>query len=292
MAKSLDEGFATFLSWLIPLSSEHAKAVSHKQSVKSCMENKFDCYSFFETGSFGNGTGIRHYSDTDYFAVCRTEKLKQNPGTTLREVKEALQARFTQTEGIEVDRPAVRVPFGTYASETLEVTPCDFIGMVQTPVGNVAQYDIAGYGSDWIRSSPSAHNKYVNQQNERLGGKLKPLIRLVKAWKYYNYVPINSFYIELRVTKYAEKETAIVYDIDLRYIIKLLYDNELASIQDPMGISGYVPACSTEANKTEALSKLSTAYSRAEKAYNERDKNLDNCFEWWDKFFNGRFPNR
>lgn len=292
MAKSLAEGFNTFLSWLAPSSSERAKAISHKQSVKSCMENNFDCYNFFETGSFGNGTGIRHYSDTDYFAVCKTEKLKANPGVTLREVKEALQRRFSSTEGIEVDRPAVKIPFGTYASESLEVTPCDFVGMIDTPVGNMPQYDIAGYGNEWIRSSPQAHNKFVKQEDERLGGKLKPLIQLVKAWKYYNSVPISSFYLELRVTKYAEDETYIAYDVDLLRIIRLLYDKDLASVRDPMGISGLVPACSTTAKKEEALSKLKTALSRAEKAYDNRESNLDDCFYWWNRFFNDEFPSR
>jgi hypothetical protein len=91
MAKSLAEGFDTFLSWLVPSSSEHNKAASHKQSVESCMANNFDCYNFFETGSFGNGTGVRHYSDTDYFAVCASEKLYNDSGYSLRKVKEALQ---------------------------------------------------------------------------------------------------------------------------------------------------------------------------------------------------------
>jgi hypothetical protein len=292
MAKSLDEGFDTFLSWLVPLKSENKKAQDHKDSVQSCLESNFGCYRFFETGSFGHGTGVRHYSDTDYFAVCPSSQIYGNSGYSLRMVKEALQKKFWNTDAIEVRRPAVQIPFGTYKSENLEVTPCTYNGMVDTPVGNMPYYDIAGQNDTWMQSSPQAHIKYVKQEDERLGGKLKPLIQLIKSWKYYNSAPINSFYLELRVTKYAEKETSIVYDIDMRYIIKLLFENGLASIQDPMGISGYVPACNTDAKKTEALSKLSTAYSRAEKAYSERDKNLDNCFDWWDKFFNGRFPSR
>src|SRR5436190_23887591 len=109
MAKTLAEGFDTFLSWLVPLSSEHSKATSHKSSVESCMVNNFDCYNFFETGSFGNGTGIRHHSDTDYFAVCASEKLYTDSAYTLRKVKEALQSTFWQTDGIEVRTLAVRV---------------------------------------------------------------------------------------------------------------------------------------------------------------------------------------
>ena len=55
MAKTLEQGFDTFIGWLQPLDSEHNKAKSHKDSVQSCMENNFDCSLLFETGSFGHG---------------------------------------------------------------------------------------------------------------------------------------------------------------------------------------------------------------------------------------------
>ncbi len=292
MAKTLEEGFETFLSWLVPLNSEHDTAASHKSSVKSCLEKNFGCYSFFETGSFGHGTGVRHYSDTDYFAVCRTANLKRNSASTLRDVRIALQNTFWRTSGIEVKTPAVRIPFGRLKSEDLEVTPCDYRGLVETPLGKKATYDIPAYDGSWMRSSPGAHNAYVQKHDERLSGKLKPLIRLVKAWKFYNNVPIRSFYLELRVTKYAEGESTIIYDIDLKRIMKLLDDNQLASIRDPMGISGLIEACSTDVKRRDALSKLSTGLGRAEKAVDRRDGDLDKCFYWWDMFFDGRFPAR
>lgn len=292
MPKTLVEGFDAFLTRLIPLTSEHNKATSHRNSVESCMVNNFDCYEFFETGSFGNGTGIRHHSDTDYFAVCKSAKLYNDSAYSLRRVKEALQSTFWQTEGIEVRSPAVRIPFGTYASETIELTPCTFNGTISTPVGNYASYDIPDREGGWMKSSPKAHNAYVKREDDRLNGKLKHLIQLIKAWKYYNNVPIGSFYLELRVTKYAEGEKSIVYDIDVKSFIKWLYDNNLPKIQDPMGISGYVPACSSDARRTDALSKLATAHSRAEKAYAKRDTDLNDCFYWWNLFFNDNFPSR
>ena len=292
MAKTLDEGFEAFLERLVPLSSEHDTAKSHKGSVKSCLENNFKCSSFFETGSFGNSTGIRHYSDTDYFAVIPTGELWTDSAYSLRKVKEALQTTFWRTEGIEVSTPAVKLPFGTYASETLEVTPCIFAGFKDTPVGNHASYYIADGNSDWMQSSPGAHNKYVKQHDERLGYKLKPLIRLIKAWKFFNNVSISSFYLELRVTKYAEGEKSIVYSIDIKNIMKFLSDNELPRIQDPMGISGYINPCASDYKREDALSKVNTGYSRAEKANAQREGNIDLCFEWWDKFFGGKFPSR
>lgn len=292
MAKTLEQGFDTFISWLQPLTSEHKKASSHKDSVKSSMENNFKCSSLFETGSFGNGTGVRHHSDTDYFAVCPANELWTDSAYTLTKVKEALQSTFWSTSGIVVNSPAVRIPFGTYASETLEVTPAYRNGLFYTPVGSKYSYDIPNSSGGWMKSSPGAHISYVNRENDRLYGKLKPLIQLVKAWKFYNNVPISSFYLELRTTKYAEGESAIVYDIDLHHIIKHLYNNDLPSINDPMGISGYIVACSTHAKRQDALSKVKTAFSRADKAYDNRTSNLDDSFYWWNLFFNSEFPNR
>lgn len=292
MSKSLEEGFNTFLNWISPLSTEHNKAQSHKDSVSSCLEKYFGCYSFFETGSFGNGTGVRHYSDTDYFAVIKTDKLSQNSSYTLRKVKEALQLTFWKTNGIEVNSPAVVIPFGTFTSETMEIIPCDFQGMYDTDYGKKPVYDIPNLSGGWMKSSPNTHNAYVKNNDIRLKNKLKPLIQLVKAWKFFNNVPISSFYLELRITKYAESEKSILYDIDIKRIMKYLSDINLASIQDPMGISGYINACNTDVKKEDALSKLSTGLSRVEKAYVQKDKDLDNCFYWWNLFFNNQFPSR
>jgi len=292
MAKNIEDGFKTFIGRLAPLTSEHDKAKTHRESVRGSMIKNFQCYDFFETGSFGNGTGVRHYSDTDYFAVCPSKELWTSSSYTLKIVKEALQTTFRRTTGISVSTPAVQIPFGQYASENLEVTPCTFNGLVDTPIGKKSSYDISDFAGGWMKASPQAHNAYVKRENDRLGGKLKPLIQLVKAWKFNNNVPITSFYLELRITKYAEKETVIVYDIDLKNIINHLVDINLASIVDPMGISGYVSACSTEAKKIDSLSKLNTGLSRSLKAVEHRENDLDKAFYWWNMFYNYNFPNR
>jgi len=292
MAKTLDQGFNSFIAKLAPLTSEHDKAKRHKDSIKSCLFNNFDCYELNETGSFGNGTGVRHYSDTDYFAVCPNKMISGSSANTLRKFKEALRRTFWQTQGIEVETPSVRIPLGTYASETIEITPCTFNGLIDTPVGSKASYSIPDFNDGWMKSSPSAHNAYVKRENDRLGGKLKPFIQLIKAWRFYNNVPIRSFYLELRATKFVENERSIIYEIDIYRFIRHLKSIQLASIIDPMGISGYVHPCYTDAKKVGALSKLNTAYSRSEKAYENREKNIDNAFYWWNMFFNNQFTIR
>jgi hypothetical protein len=293
MPKTVEQGFNTFISRLAPLTSEHNKATTHKSSVKSSLTNSHGCTNLFETGSFGNGTGVRHYSDTDYFAVIPSNSLYNNSASSLRTVKEALDRTFWKTYGIAVNCPAVKIPFGQYKSEELEVTPCYHNGMVDTSLGKYRKYGIPNCSSGWMNSSPAAHNAYVREQDKKLNNKLKPLIQLVKAWKYFNSVPIMSFYLELRITKYAEAESSIVYDIDIKNILKKLNDNALAAIRDPMGISGLISPCKTESQKQTALSKLKTAATRAEKARiansNER---MDDAYYWWNLLYNYQFPSR
>ncbi len=278
---------------LAPLASEHKKSVSHKKSVNSCLKNNFDCTHFFETGSFGNKTGVKHYSDTDYFAVCRSLYLGKNSAKALKEVKEALQYTFKKTAPkIKVNSPSVTIPFGKYASENLEITPCFLNMVIDTPAGGKRSYGIPDGTGGWMLSSPGAHNAYVTYHNDRLQHRLKPLIALIKAWKFFRKVPISSFYLEVRITKLLEEKKKIDYTVDLYGTIKKLYNIELADIRDPMGVSGIIQSCKTDIKKESALSKLKTAYLRAEKACQVKDKDINECFDWWKKLYGKEFPSR
>jgi len=57
-------------------------------------------------------------------------------------------------------------------------------------------YDIADGAGGWMKTSPDAHNAYVRDIDDPLGGKVKPLIRFLKAGKCFKDVPISSFYLD------------------------------------------------------------------------------------------------
>jgi hypothetical protein len=287
MHRTIDEGFRDFLTSLTPSSFESDRAKSHRASIKACLENNFNMRRFFRIGSFGNGTSISGYSDVDYFANIPSDKLKQNSGTSLGEVRDALKQRFPTT-AVRVDCPAVKLPFGPDAKETFEVVPADYIEKTDD---DYSIYDIPDCSEGWMRSSPDAHNAYVQEIDQELGRKVKPVVRFIKAWKYYRQVPISSFYLELRVAKYAEEESSIIYDIDVKRVFSLLDRIGLARIQDPMGISGYISSCSTGTKSEDAKSKPSTALSRAEKALAAKDRgDIDEAFAWWNLVYDGNFP--
>lgn len=287
MPRTIDEGFSDFLLKLRTTAVETAAAKNHRASIEACIKNNFGLNRFARIGSFGNGTNISGYSDVDYLASIPTAQLTSTSTASLVKVRNALDARFPST-GVRVSCPAITLPFGTYRSEDTEIVIADFI----KEESGYKVYEIADCAGGWMRVSPDAHNAYVANIDTKLNGKVKPLIRFIKAWKYYMAVPISSFYLEMRVAKYASGENTIVYDIDIKNVLKSLLQHGLASLQDPMGFSGYISACKSSALRDDALSKLERAVTRAEKAtaahYSSND--ISSAFDWWRLVYDGKFP--
>lgn len=286
MPRTVDEGFRDFLAKLTASETETASAKSHRESIETRLEQDFGLYRLFRIGSFGNGTSISGHSDVDYLASLKEKFYGSDSSYSLSKVRDSLDDRFPRT-GVRVSCPAVHVPFGSSNWEAHEVVP----GAYVEKSDDFAVYRIADCAGGWMKASPEAHIHYVNEVHKKLSNKVKPLVRFIKAWKYFRGVPISSFYLEMRVAKYCTTEPSIIYHWDIQRILKLLWDNQLAAIQDPMGVSGYISACKTETMRFDALSKLETALSRATKAKESVDaENISEAFEWWRLLYNYEFP--
>ncbi len=95
----------------------------------------------------------------------------------------------------------------------------------------------------------------------------------------------------MRVVQYTSQKKSIAYSVDVRNILKLLWENHLAALKDPKGISGNISPCSTEAQRIDALSKLNIAFTRSEKAREaEKAGKISDAFDWWDLVFARKFP--
>lgn len=288
MLRTVNEGFQVLLSRLTPSDFESDAAKSHRASIKFCLTNNFQSRRFFRTGSFGNATSVSGYSDVDYFSEIPEAFLLHNSATVLSQVRTALDNRFPRSN-VYIDCPAVVCPFGTDAKESTEIVPAIYIGNLRNT--NFPVYKIPNCSGGWMQSSPDVHNNYVLTVDQNFNGRVKALIRFIKAWKYYRQVPISSFYLELRIAKYAENVTEISYKYDVQRVFAYLLNVNLAQMQDPMGISGYISPCKTLNHLNDALSKLQTAYSRATKAVEEENKrNLQGAFAWWNLLYNENFP--
>lgn len=287
MPRTVDEGFRDFLIKLTPSSTESEAAKKHRASIKACLGNNYTLKRFVRIGSFGNGTSISGFSDVDYLAEVATKDLKQASTSSLTELRAVLRNRFPDT-GVAVRCPAVKVPFGSLERYTTEVVIGDDTSKT---TDGFRIYNIADCNGGWMDAAPDAHKAYVVEQNNRLGNKVRPLVRFIKAWKFYRSVPISSFYLEMRVSQYAAEEGYILYSTDVSRFFSWLVNKNMASLQDPVGVSGYIKPCKTQVHWDNAWSKLKTAASRAE---NARDAELSNktsdAFYWWRLLYNDNFP--
>jgi hypothetical protein len=290
MARSVEEGFREFLRRLTPTEAQRAAGVAHRESVKKALSDRLAVSTFSETGSFSHGTGVRHQSDIDAL-VSLTGGRPGSSYTALSWVKSALEARFPRTS-ISIRRPAVVARFGG-GYETWEVIPA-FMTARGGP--NVYVYDIpsAVTTGGWIDSAPRTHLTYVNEANKQPSkGNAKALARLIKAWKYHCNVPMSSFYLEMRCAEHVKTQTTYVHIWDVWQVLNKLRGHQLAGMNDPMHASGRIYACSSEASKKDALSKLNTATTRAQKALDAyRADKADEAFRYLDLLFGGHFPAR
>lgn len=249
----------TARSWLndltrlyTPTSTQFNAAKSHRASIEARLDDTTGIYRMFEIGSLRHGTGIWQYSDADYLVSLKGDK-PTSPWTTLAKVKKELQERFQRTS-IVIRQPAVVCYFSD--------------GVVEVVPGYISDsgYWIPNPAGGWMKSHPEEHNEYVNTINRKHNGGAKKLARQLKIWKYLRNVPISSCYLEMRAAHYLEDETTYLSFWDLYGALDKMHDANLAAMNDPTGLGSRFGACSSEANRTKALSNLGTAVARAYKA--------------------------
>jgi hypothetical protein len=281
MSKSVRQGFDEFLSNLTPTPGQFSAATTHRSTIESCLDSHVGIHRLFESGSLRHGTGVRGWSDSDLMVSVKGERPSSD--SALNRIKAALSSRYPLTT-VKVSRPAVVCSF---SSGDVEVVPAY--------ARHDSSYWIPAPGGSWLISAPKEHNDYVTQVNTKDGvrGGAKGMARLLKAWKYFNNVPVSSFYLEMRSAEYMNGESSIVWVVDVCRLFEDLERHSLASMNDPKGVAGRISACSSDPKREIALSRVKTAASRARRARDYHDAGNDGkAFEALDLLFNGRFPGR
>jgi len=285
MARTVESAFTDYLACLTPTGTESEAARRHRASLRECLERSFGILDFYPCGSFGNGTSVSGFSDVDYMVCIPHEHNESSSSDLLDKVTRVLRFRFPQT-GVRVDCPAVKVPFGTEAKENTEVVPGQFYGSTQ---GNYRIYHIADGNGHWIQTCPAAHKDYIRDLDKRLDGRMRPLVRFLKSWKYRNAVPISSFYLEMFVATYTSMQSTIIYPMDIEIMLGRLSEG-FRTVSDPLGISGSIYPCPSTTWSSVVAPQVATAYTRAQMANRARSEgDAKTSIESWERVFNGYF---
>lgn len=263
---------ATTATWT-PSESQFAGARTHRTTIEAKLDSALGIFGMFEIGSLRHGTGIWTHSDADYLVSLKGSR-PESQWTTLNKVKAALQDRYPTTT-IVVRQPAVVCRFTSGDVEVVPAFYSDSGYWIPDPIGG------------WMKTFPSDHNEYVNDVNKKHNGAAKKLARQVKLWKYRRSVPVSSCYLEMRAAKHLDGEGSYLAVMDLHLALKKILDANLAAMNDPTGLGSRFTATSSATSKADALSKLTTAVSRASKARDyERDENHDKSIEQLKLLFN------
>jgi Second Messenger Oligonucleotide or Dinucleotide Synthetase domain len=289
MARTVTKAFDEFLTRLTPLESEREARAKHKDDVEAALRNSIEIGRFLEIGSFHHGTGIRRHCDVDLL-VCIKSAKPGSSDTALGWVKNALTASFPNTR-VRVSRPAVVIEFAN-GTEAWKVIPGFSAGRGDD---NVRVYEIPGAETGWMGTAPEAHASYLDEINSigKVSGGAKKLARLAKAWRYYNEVPISSFYLEMRAAEYISGEETHIPVWDICGLLQKLDQLGLAPMKDPKTVAGQFDPCLTPGMREEAVSKLRRGANRARKAIEAYHKEeMDEVFYYLDLLFGGNFPSR
>jgi hypothetical protein len=298
MGKSVYEGIQQYLTWIEPSPSEVERRKSHKRTIIQALAAEFKHFNeALIIGSHTRDTAIHLKSDVDYFGKLGVGDVtwggtRVYSTTTLARTKNALQLRFPNTD-VWVDGPSVVVGFGQGAG-AVDVVP----GVWVTTTGTSPQYpvyEIPDSQGGWLRTSPQRHSKYLKDEDARSGWKLARTIKLLKAWKYARSpkVPVLGFHLELLLASESVCVGPKPYQICLLEAFRLLRDRGGAALNDPLGISGRIPATSTENQRAALASHARHAAEKAASAIEaELAGRIDEAFYYWKLVFNHDFPSR
>jgi len=193
---TVSEAFQIFKSQLELPDRRQKEAASAQQEIRQKISGFLPIENSFLTGSYARYTKIDPLADIDVFLVRNKHRTTVStdgngvlPDSALDQVVDAARRAYPLTATINKQNRSVNVqisglPFG------FDLTPA----WLRHPDGYLIPDADAGI---WIPSDPDAHTARMTVANEVNGGKLKPVIKMVKHWSRNNFDLLRSFHIEL-----------------------------------------------------------------------------------------------
>lgn len=271
--------------------SDHRGFTGHREQIQTRLSGTFEVSKFMIIGSYSRGCAIRQTSDLDLMIVLRRNEvmwggsLVSSDGV-LERVRRDLASRFPNT-ALGRDGQAVVVDFAD--GRAIDVVPAYFGDAQATgwPVYRIPRGD-----GGWLPTAPDSHGKYLSEADRRSGGKLKNVARIAKYWRTTREtpVPLSSFYVELVLATTDVCRVAESHTMTFARLLVELESRGCGPVADPLGVSGTIAGCASEAKRTSAMRTISAASQRAVAAVEAEQKGkLDEALRFWDVVFNGGF---
>lgn len=147
-------------------------------------------------GSYGRGTLVAWERDIDVIVSLADdpywERYKGDSRAFLYWIRDGLDNAYPGTK-VSSREVAVRM----FMSENLQVDLVPAFGRDAQGSG----FFIPNGSKRWTATNPLYHDWLVSTTDARLGGRLKPVVRLMKAWNIANGHHLKSFHVEMMVER-------------------------------------------------------------------------------------------
>ncbi len=270
MARTVHDAFNEYRTWLQVSGTELNNVNSRPASIETYLGKPFNDTSDMPLlrteliGSADRGTLIHPVDDVDVFAIFDPNKggawnkYASNSKTFIYRVRDALAGY--QVEIVGTRGQVVRLFYKS--GPHVEIAPVFKLqsGGFYLPNGS----------GGWLTTDPPRQSEWINKRDQELGGHLKSLIRVAKAWNRAHSAHFKSFHLEVMVA------TALAsLDGNSRTALQILFSNAryFIDVLDPAGHGGNLSSYMTPARRHAALAALGTAAERARRAVEAENQN-------------------
>lgn len=261
--------------------------------IRSRLSRSFVVARTIAIGSHSKGTAVTRISDVDILALLRRREAKWggslvSSDTFLRRVREDLAERYPQTS-IRRDAQAIVVGFGQ-GEYSVDVVPAIYY---KAAPNGYPIYRIPDGEGDWMTTAPGLHAAYFKGRDERSGGRLKHVVQMIKLWAQARAtpVPLSSFHLEIVLAASGLMSGTVPYSRGLALSFGLLNLRSGAAIRDPSGVSGLIPAASSETKRESLERSLAFASEHAIAAHAaERVGDAVEALRQWRIVFGSYLP--
>jgi hypothetical protein len=158
----------------------------------------------FPIGSYARGTMCAGERDIDvvvpfepYGQTTYWERYLHDSSSFLYFVRDQLNEHYAATD-VSSKRVAVTLDFNDIVTDVVPAFPRKGGGLL-IPNGN----------GGWKSTNPPVHTELINQADQLKRGRLKPMIKLLKAWNIANGHHLQSFHLELMVESMWRSDASI-----------------------------------------------------------------------------------
>ncbi len=235
------------------------------------------------TGSYARGTLCASERDIDILVPFSTShywaRYQANSRNFLYWVRGYLNDHYKRSD-VSSRQVAVRLDFLTFATE---VTP----GFHRQGEGYVIPNGTEG----WLNTNPPFHARMMAEADVHHGGRLKPLVRLVKAWNLANGHRLSSFHVELMVESIKRWHAIGSWPTEVATVLHYMPSWLQSPFPDPWLSGGNVDDYLSADSRREVVKFVQDEAARAAQAEEyRRAGRIEAAFERWNMVIYKKFP--